>query len=180
MWLPFITKKTVPQWLRESRKVRTAALVFAGFVFLNLLLYVLLIAPSAARLSTRQVKFGELRKRHTEAVFFQRQKQAFAGIRDGIPAQKDMPLLVKELVQTARKLNLSVGAINYDIPRRGSGELAMLAFTFPAEGRYADVKRYIFEVETSEHLVGIQDVQFDSDRGRVKLTMKLMTYIREQ
>jgi Tfp pilus assembly protein PilO len=54
----------------------------------------------------------------------------------------------------------------------------MLTFTFPASGAYADVKRFIYEVETSKRLVGIQDLKLSSEKGRVKLQMKLVTYIR--
>ena len=111
-------------------------------------------------------------------MLFNEQKPLFAGILAGIPAQKDMPLLVKELEQMAKRLNLTVAAINYDIPRRESGELAMLSFSFPVEGRYPDIKRFIYEVETSGRVIGIQDVKLDSDKGRVKLEMKLMTYVR--
>jgi Tfp pilus assembly protein PilO len=116
--------------------------------------------------------------RHAEAVLFKEQKPLFAGLLEGIPSQKDMPLFVKELEQTAKRLNLSVAAINYDIPQRESGELAMLTFSFPVEGRYPDIKRFIYEVETSVRPIGIQDVKLESDKGRVKLQMKLMTYVR--
>jgi len=71
-----------------------------------------------------------------------------------------------------------VAPINYDIPRRESGELAMLSFSFPVEGKYPDIKRFIYEVETSDQLIGIQDVSLESDQGTVKLQMKLMTYVR--
>lgn len=128
------------------------------------------------------MKYSVLRKRHAEAVLFQKQKRQFAGIKAGIPTQKDMPLLVKDLVQSARRLNLKVGPINYDIPKPGSSELAMLTFSFPAEGGYPDIKRFIYETETSPRLVGIQDVKLDSERekGSVKLQMKLITYIKSE
>jgi len=116
--------------------------------------------------------------RHAEAVLFKEQKPLFAGLLAGIPAQKDMPLLVKELEQMAKRLNLAVAAINYDIPQRESGELAMLSFSFPVEGRYPDIKRFIYEVETSGRIIGIQNVTMDSNQGRVKLQMKLLTYVR--
>jgi Tfp pilus assembly protein PilO len=85
---------------------------------------------------------------------------------------------VKELGQMAKSQHVSVEAINYDIPRRESGELAMLSFSFPVEGRYPDIKRFIYEVETSGRIIGIQDVKLDSDKGRVKMQMKLITYVR--
>ena len=81
-------------------------------------------------------------------------------------------------MQTARRVHLSVEAINSDIPTPGLGGLTMLTFTFPASGAYADIKRFIYEVETSDRIVGIQDVKLGSEKGRVRLQMKLVTYIR--
>lgn len=157
-----------------------AALACVGLVCADLLLYGELIAPSAARLKTAEMKSVELRRRNAEAVLFKKQRSLFAGIKAGIPAQKDMPILVKELVQTARRLNLSVASIKYDMPRRAGGELAMVTFSFPAEGRYQDIKRFIYDVETADRFVGIQDMKLDSEKGRVKLEMKLVTYVKEQ
>ncbi len=179
MWLPSIGKTEVAPWLRENGKqLRTYAVVFAVLACINLALYFFLIAPSSARLKAGEGKFAELRMRHASAVLFNDQKPLFADLLNGIPAQKDMPLLVKELEQKAKRLNLAVAAVNYDIPRRESGELAMLSFSFPVEGRYPDIKRFIYEVETSGRLIGIQDVDLASDKGRIKLQMKLMTYVR--
>ena len=179
MWLPSIGKIRVLLWLREnSKQLRMAAILFVVLVCINLLLYFILIAPSIAELKTGEAKSAELRQRHAEAVLFDKQKPLFTGILTGIPAQKDMPLIVTELVQMARRLNLSVAAINYDIPRRESGKPAMLSFSVPVEGKYSDIKRFIYEVETSDRLIGIQDMNLESEQGKVKLQMKLMTYVR--
>jgi Tfp pilus assembly protein PilO len=179
MLSPSFRKIKVVQFLREnSKQLRTVAIVFAVLVCINLLLFVILIAPSKAWLKTGEAESTELRIRHAEAVLFKGQKPLFAGLLEGIPAQKDMPLLVKELEQMAKRRNLAVAAINYDIPRRESGELAMLSFSFPVEGRYPNIKRFIYEVETSGRLIGIQNVNLESAKRRVKLQMKLMTYVR--
>lgn len=172
--------KTPMRFSVRTKRLRAAAVVFAAFLVLDLVLYGVFIAPSAALLATGEAKYSELRRRHAEAILFRNQKPAFSGIMSGIPAQKDMPLLVKDLVQTARLQNLSVSSVKYDIPKRASGELAMLTFSFPAEGRYADIKRFVYDVETSDRLVGIQEMKMDSDQGRVKMEMKLLTYIKEQ
>jgi Tfp pilus assembly protein PilN len=181
MWSLFIMNIKAPAWLRANNKrLRRAALMFTGLLALDLLLFGVLVAPSTARLATWDSEYDALRKRHAEAVLFMKQKPSFAGIMAGIPAQKDMPLLVKDLVLTARRLNLTVASVKYDIPRRTSGELALLTFSFPAEGAYPDIKRFIYEVETSDRLVGIQELKMDSGQGRVKLEMKLVTYIKRQ
>jgi len=181
MWSLSIAKMRAPLWLKENKsRLMAAALACAGLVCANLLLYSALIAPSAARLKTAEMKSSELRKRHAEAVLFKKQRKLFAGIVAGIPAQKDMPILVKELVQTARRLNLSVGSITYDMPKRAGGELAMVTFSFPAEGRYQDIKRFIYDVETADRFVGIQGMKLEADGGRVKMEMKLVTYVKGQ
>ncbi len=179
MLLPSIGKIQVVRWLKENGKqLRTVAIVFTVLVCIDLALYFFLLAPSSDWLKTGEAKVGEFRLRHAAAVLFNEQKPLFADLLTGIPAQKDMPLLVKELEQKAKRLNLAVAAINYDIPRRQSGELALLTFSLPVEGRYPDIKRFIYEVETSGRLIGIQDANLESDRGRVKLQLKLMTYVR--
>lgn len=181
MWWQSIMKFNALQWPGiEDKRLRTAALVFTGLLIAVLFVYLFLLGPAHAARSAREASYADLRKRHAEAVLFKKQKARFAGIMTGVPSQKDMPLLVKEFVQTARDLNLRVSGINYDIPKRSSGELAMLTFSFPAEGRYSDIKRFTYEVETSDRFIGIQDLKLESEKGSVKLTMKLMTYVKGQ
>jgi Tfp pilus assembly protein PilO len=177
-WQSITTIKT-QQWLAGiPRKLRVAALAFAGLVCLNFILYGFLVAPSLARLRAGEARYGELRQRHAEAVLFKKQKPSFTGIMAGVPSQKDMPLLVKDLVQTARRLKLGVASVKYDMTKRAGGELAMVAFSFPAEGRYPEIKRFIYDVETADRLVGIQDLKLETDQGQVKLDLKLVTYIK--
>ncbi len=170
----------LPEWIRENKKLMNIARLCLGLLFVDLLLYSLLVAPSVARLQNREAQYSELRKKRTEAIMFEKQKKALAGIKAGIPAQKDMPLLIKELVQSARRLNLSVSSVKYDIPKRSGEELAMLSFSFPVEGRYADIKRFIYEIETSDRPIGIQDMKLESEKGLVKTDMKLFTYVKGQ
>jgi len=178
MWWHSIRKIKAPAWLSENKKLRTTALLCVGLFFANLMLYGVAVTPSAGRLRDLEARYAELRKRHAEAVLYQKQKHMLAGISTGIPAQKDMPLLIKDLVQIARKLNLKVAAVNYDMPKRGNEGFIMLVFPFSAEGNYPEIKRFVYEVETSDRFVGIQNVKLDSEKGRVKFQMKLVTYIK--
>lgn len=164
----------------NDKRIRTAAMIFAGLLVLDLFLFGVLASPYSLRLSAFEDKYRELRKRRADAVMFKQQKSSVSGVIAGVPAQKDMPLLVKDLVQNARRLNLSVSSVKYDIPVRASGELALLSFSFPAEGRYADIKRFVYEVETSDRLVGIENLKMDSEKGIVRMDMKLLTYVKEQ
>jgi Tfp pilus assembly protein PilO len=170
----------MPSWCKwDDKRLRAALLSVAGLLVLDLILYSVIIAPLASELSAVEARYLMLRERHVEALLVNNQKKAFNGIIAGMPTQKDMPLLIKSLVQTARQLNLSVSSVKYDIPQP-SGEFTMLAFSFPAEGQYGNAKRFIYDVETSDRLVGIQELKMDSDKGLVKMEMKLLAYIKGQ
>jgi len=184
MWQSRIKSFVLPDQLRTliadpaTKRLRIIAAVFAGLIALNVLAYTFAVVPAAARLGLSRQQYVDLKREQAEAIHFQKQKQVFSGLMAGIPTQKDVPLLIKELVQTARRSNLSMDAINSDIPTPGAGGLTMLTFTFPAAGTYPDVKRFIYEIETSSRLVGIQDLKLAAEKGRVRLQLKLVTYIR--
>ena len=161
-----------------TKRLRVIGALCAVLIVLNLLVYTFAVAPAIERLAKSRQQYADIKREHAEAVLFQKQKRLLSGLLEGIPAQKDVPLLIKELMQIARRQNLAVDAVNSDIPTPGTGGLTMLTFTFPASGAYADVKRFIYEVETSKRLVGIQELKMGSEKGRVKLQLKLVTYIR--
>ena len=77
----------------RSKRLRAATLVFAAFLVLDLVVYGVFIAPSAAVLATGEAKYNELRRRHAEAILFRNQKSAFAGIMSGIPAKLFFPVM---------------------------------------------------------------------------------------
>ena len=173
-----------PARLREllngptSKRLRLPAAVFLALAAANLLGYLFLVAPAADRLAGQQARHGEVKRQYADAVLFQKQKQELSGLEAGIPSQKDVPLLIKDLVQSARRLNLAAGAINSDIPTPGSEGLTMITFSVPLTGSYAGIKRFLFDVETTDRLIGVRDLKLGTEKGSVKLEMKLVTYIR--
>ena len=172
-------KITVPTWFKENKKLRTALVLSAALLFMTLLLILTVVAPVSRDLTRRETQYADLRKKHADAVLFLKQKKAFAGVREGIPTQTDMPIMVKELVQRARRYRLQVGPVRYDIPKQSARRLTMLLFPFSAEGGYKSIKRFIHRVETSDRLIGIQELRLNAERGRVTLKMKLVTYIKD-
>lgn len=167
-------------WLRQNRKLQAAALLCACLLAVDLLLFLAVVRPLAADLRERELRNADLRKRHAAAVLFQQQKKTFGVVAANVPTQKDMPLLVKELVQTARGLSLRVATVNYDIPKSGGEGITMLSFSFPVAGRYPDLKRFIYELETSRRLIGIKELELKDTHEGVDLDLKLITYVRGQ
>lgn len=164
--------------LGRNRKLQGAALVCGCLLLLDLALYSAVVRPGAAKRAEQESRITELRKRYAVGVLYQQQRKNIGALVTRIPTQKDMPLLVKELEQSARTLGLRVGPVNYEIPRPGAEGIAMLTFSFPVSGKYADLKRFVYEVETSARLVGIVSLEIRTDRMGGALLLKLITYVK--
>ncbi len=147
-------------------------------IVLDVVVLAFAVTPAEHRLGEQQTRYRELKKQYADAVLFRKQKETLRGLQTGIPTQKDVPILIKELVQSARRLGLAVGAINSDIPQPGSGGLTMLTFSVPVSGAYGNIKRVIYDIETSDRVIGIQELKLSGEKGKVGLQMKLVTYIR--
>lgn len=190
MWLQSISMKKMPKPLADiidrlsysavmkRLGMRIAVAFSLFFLILDVALYVFGARPAAMELEQKRTRYAELKKRQAEAMLFQKQKATVAGIRAGIPTQKDMPILVRDMVQAAKKHGLSVADVNYDISKRDASGLTMLSFSFPATGSYPGIRRFIYEIEMSDRLVGIKEMSLEAERGKVKLDMKLVTYIK--
>lgn len=166
--------------LHRDRRLRLPVLTAAVLLLATALVSLGVVRPLSARLEDQREKNARMRSDISTAILFEQQRKGSGSIVAIIPTQKDMPLLVKELVQQARKGGLSVGSVDYEIPRSGGGGLSKLAFRFPVAGRYPDLKRFIFELETSGRMIGIEELELRSGRSLVELDLKLVTYVRAQ
>jgi len=178
MKVPYLAGLSERLWLGRNRELRAAAIVCAVILCADLGLFLAVERPLGMGIDSKRARITELRAKHAAAVLYQKQKKTLGGIAAAVPTQKDMPLLVKELELGARRLNLHVGPVNYDIPRPVAQGAALLSFSFPVTGKYPDLKRFLYEVEASSRLIGIESAEFKSDKGIVSLDLKLMTYVR--
>lgn len=174
---------SISQWqIVNDKKVRGAAALLALVLGGLLWLCVWQVIPAVSELRELEQRHAAIRKRQAEALLFKKRQLSLAGVMRGVPSQQDMPLIVKDLVQIVHALDLSVSSVKYDIPKRATGELELLTFSFPARGTYPALKHFIYDVETSDRLIGIQSLRMeaDKDKGAVNLDMKLLTYIKGQ
>jgi len=95
-----------------TKRLRTVALLGSGLIVLNLLVYGMVVAPAARRLAGDRSSMTGSRRSTPRLSCSRNRNSSLPVSRRAIPAQKDVPLLIKDLVQAARRLNLSVEAIN--------------------------------------------------------------------
>jgi Type II secretion system (T2SS), protein M subtype b len=85
------------------------------------------------------------------------------------------------LAQLARDNNLQYDRRSYDPDDSYEGRLRKLRITMALEGDYADVRRFIHDLETSPEFVVIEEIALtegDDPSAPLTLTLKLATYFQ--
>ena len=85
-----------------------------------------------------------------------------------------------ELEAAAQEAGVVLGRVSYEsAPERVEPGLVRVDITTSVEGEYADLLRYLDELERSPHLYLLNELNVDgSQRGQVRLQMRLVTYFR--
>ena len=85
-----------------------------------------------------------------------------------------------ELETAAEEAGVVLGRVSYEsAPERSQPDLVRVDITTSVEGEYADLLRYLDELERSPHLYLINELNVDgSQRGQVRLQVRLATYFR--
>ncbi len=171
-------KTTGPNADALRKKLAFPAALCIVIAFMDLLFISLFLIPSVDRRDAARAQIAEMRHMSADAALFLKQKEIFSGMVSEIPTQQDVPLLFRDIVRSARSANLQVGSVNSDIPTPGNVGLAQLTFSVPLIGSYPDIKRFIYSMETTDRLLGIQGLALKAEKSRVAMTMKLVTYIK--
>lgn len=105
----------------------------------------------------------------------------FKRVYDGFPKWDDFTRVMGEIYGRAEKLNLLVESATYRADAVKSSNLVKITVSMPVTGSYADIKRFIYELETSPRLFIIQDLSLGSgkaEEGDVSLKLAIAVHFK--
>ena len=83
----------------------------------------------------------------------------------GIPRWEDFTKVMGEVYNKAERLNLLIESASYQpFPVKDSG-FVQVTVTMPVTGSYADIKRFVYDLETSPRLFIIENLSLGSGKG---------------
>lgn len=85
------------------------------------------------------------------------------------------------LAQLAREANLNFDRANYDAVEERNSSLRRLRITMVLTGTYADVRTFLYQLETAPEFLVIDNVALveGADGGDLAVTLELSTYYRD-
>lgn len=100
---------------------------------------------------------------------------------EALPEEGELTSILNEVFKAALRngVNIPTGAYNPVPPKEGRA--SRYVFTLPVEGRYADLKRFLYELESSPRPLVVEEVTLSSSRAgesRIGLGIKISVYYR--
>jgi len=99
-----------------------------------------------------------------------------------IPAKRQFAPLLAEIMADAAACHVSSDALTYKPEHLGQKNLLVYHISLSVSGRYADLRCYLYKMQTRKDLVVIDAVMLKSEDPyveKVSMDLKLTTYLRD-
>ncbi len=174
-------------YLAEGRRFYLAA---GGAFIFNLIFLLALVLPNYADVDTLKNDYSSLRKDRTSKV---EELKVIAGSGAALDSMKDnidmflnslpdevkMSGIVREFHSQAKKSVLSISSARYSPPVREGKYLIRHDISFPVEGPYKNIRKFIYKLEKMPYLMTIDDLALTSKNKRiVSVTIRISLYLR--
>lgn len=161
-------------------------IVAAGF---NIILFWYVIKPKKIAIKQKEADYLMLR----DNLFEVRQriknekyiKEKFSNIKNGLekfdlvlPRHEEITRLIQELPVMAEKTGVKVSGVKYQPFIKDEG-YNRLSFSMPVEGKYSNIRRFIYEIETMRKIIWIERLTIRtlySTRDELSIQLTMSTY----
>lgn len=101
-----------------------------------------------------------------------------ATFKKDLPKEEGLTLVVGAILKTARSNGLKIRSGDYTHEIVKETDISRYTMDFPVEGRYHQIKRFIYDLETLKHTVSIDEVSLSSakEEGLIGLRLRVSIY----
>ena len=171
-------------WRQPVMPLIPTILLVVALILVLAGIHLSLVMPAQQRVTQLQAEWKAARQRFVQHVEAKRTMQDLAEVLRIIPAKQEFVPLALGITKEATRNNVVLPSLSYRV-EPPKGELASKAvFEGAATGRYADLRRFIHELELAQELLFIEDldvVRAETRRGRrVTFKVRIATYLRPE
>lgn len=98
-----------------------------------------------------------------------------------IPGEGKLTAVVRSVFNVARNNGLAIPAGEYSPQTVKDGDVSRYVMTFPVEGGYPNIKKFIYDVEMLRQMVAIEEITLkggSTDSEAIRLNIKISVYYR--
>lgn len=101
------------------------------------------------------------------------------GFKKKLVDSKGLTLVLNDVFKAARRNGLTITSADYNPVTIKATDISRYFFSFPVEGRYRQVKKFIYDIENSKHMLVVESITMSSSkkaRGRIGVDIELSAY----
>ncbi|TKB79603.1 MAG: hypothetical protein E8D45_03845 [Nitrospira sp.] len=147
-----------------------------------LLIQSLLVGPAQDRLTQLESDWGTARQVLLQRHEARRTKQEMSRFMSALPTTQEFAPLALAISEEAKRYGVKLPALSYRLDKPEAGMAPKALFLGTATGRYEDLRRFIYHLETYKQLLFIEDLTVLRTNTRsgdaVTVNIQIATYLR--
>jgi len=179
---------TIIELIKKNRKVQALLLGLAALVVCDLGFYLLMTAPARGKVSALDAKLQGVKKeaRAREGEYkvylsYDSGRSELQRFKELLPRRSEYTQTIMKVYRMAKDDGMkstSFGTEKKAVAQ--AGDLEQLSFSMPVTGSYPEVRKFVYDVETSKLFLNIESLGLSSggDSSEISLTIGLSTYVR--
>lgn len=99
--------------------------------------------------------------------------------KEKLPDYKGLTKVLGEVFTAAKKNGLKIPEGDYRPETVKDTDISRYTFSFPVEGRYSQIKKFIYDIETLDRMLVVEDVTLSTGKaedGTVALNIRMSAY----
>jgi len=126
-------------------------------------------------------QWAHARKEHQQLEAARRAKQDLAQVWAALPEERDFAPLALGITEEAKRNHVTLPALSYKTESTPVVHTSKGVLQGTMSGRYEDLRRFIYDIETADELVYIEDVDLvpsATQPDNLTFNIKIVTYLR--
>jgi Tfp pilus assembly protein PilO len=126
-------------------------------------------------------QWAQTRKEHQQHQAARRAKQDLAQVWAALPEERDFAPLALGITEEAKRNHVTLPALSYKTESTPVANTSKGVLQGTMSGRYEDLRRFIYDIETADELVYIEDVDLvpsATQNDHLTFNIKIVTYLR--
>jgi Tfp pilus assembly protein PilO len=164
--------------MRLVTPITVVALVAA----LDVGVYTAMVRPSIQTLERNDAVWKAERERMGRYKNYQRSYADVTALMKRATAREDLPSVVTTVASLAKKRGLKIPEVNYQPERVDLQDFQKVALTFAVAGPYAEVRRFLNDLEQSSPFLAVESLALararNKEAAQLEVQVRLAAYLR--
>ena len=164
------------------RRLAAPIVIVALVAALDAGIYTAVVRPSIQTVERNDAVWKAERERMVRYKNYQRSYADVTALTRRATARDDLPSVVTTVASLAKKRGLKIPAVNYQPERVDLQEFQKVGLTFAVAGPYADVRRFLNDLEQSSPFLAVESLALararDRETTQLEVQVKLAAYLR--